>query len=131
VINAMAAFTMRLAEYAIDNPDIGRIWLYDVLSRKDPREDIFYKRFEQAIEVLASSDASETGVDVEALAVLMLTGFFMWPVLVRSHARGKKERKLMAQRFAGEVLRLSMHGVLRADSHAILKAYLKSNLGKS
>jgi AcrR family transcriptional regulator len=128
VINGMAAFNMRLANYAIDNPDIGRIWLYDVLSRENPKDDVFYKRFESALDSLAASNASLDDMDTEVLAVLMLTGYFLWPVWVRAHAKSKKERKQMAQRFAGEVLRLSMHGVLRADGHAILKAYLKSNL---
>lgn len=128
VINGMAAFNLRLAEYAIENPDIGRIWLFDVLSRKDPKEDVFYKRFELALQGLAASNASEKDIDVEVLAVLMLTGYFLWPVWVRAHARSKKARKLMAQRFASEVLRLSMDGVLRTDSHAILRAYLKRNL---
>ena len=128
VINGMASFNQRLAEYAIDNPEIGRIWLYDVLSRENPKDDVFYKRFETALNSLAASNASLDDLDTEVLAVLMLTGYFMWPVWVRSHAKSKKERKQMAQRFAGEVLRLSMHGVLRADGHAILKAYLKSNL---
>jgi hypothetical protein len=130
MINGMAAFNLRLAEYAIENPDIGRIWLFDVLSRKNPKEDVFYKRFEQSLHVLAESDASVNDMDTEVLAVLMLTGYFLWPVWVRAHARSKSARKVMAQRFAGEVIRLSMHGVLRADSHAILSAYLKSNLGK-
>ena len=58
----------------------------------------------------------------------MLAGYFLWPVLVRSQARSKKERKAMALRYAGEVMRLSMHGVLRTDSHVILKAYLKKHL---
>jgi AcrR family transcriptional regulator len=128
VINSMAAFNLRLANYAVDNPEIGRIWLYDVLSRENPKDDVFYKRFENALHVLAESNASLDDMDTEVLAVLMLTGYFLWPVWVRSHAKSKKERKQMAQRFAGEVLRLSMHGVLRADGHAILKAYLKSNL---
>jgi AcrR family transcriptional regulator len=131
VINRMAAFNLRLANYALDNPDIGRIWLYDVLSRKNPKEDVFYKRFEQALRNLAMSDASEGDMDTEVLAVMMLSGYFLWPVWVRSHAKTRKERKLMAQRFAGEVMRLSMHGVLRADSHVILKAYLKQNLSGS
>ena len=131
VINGMAAFNLRLANYAIDNPEIGRIWLYDVLSRENPKEDVFYKRFEDALQSLSDSDASLDDMDTEVLAVLMLTGYFMWPVWARSHAKSKKERKHMAQRFAGEVLRLSMHGVLRADGHAILKAYLKSNLALS
>ena len=127
VINGMAAFNLRLASYAIENPDIGRIWLHDVLSRDDPRDDVFYKRFERALQALALSDASRDDMDTEALSVLMLTGYFLWPVWVRAHAKSKKARKVMAQRYAAEVLRLSMHGVLRADSHSILNAYLKSN----
>jgi AcrR family transcriptional regulator len=131
VINGMADFNLRLAQYAIDNPDIGRIWLYDVLSREKPQEDVFFKRFEQALEGLSKTDASEPDMDVEALSVLMLTGYFLWPVWVRSHAKSKKARKVMAQRFAGEVMRLSMHGVLSTDSHVILKAYLKSKTSAS
>ncbi len=130
VINGMAEFNLRLARYAIDNPDIGRIWLYDVLSRENPKDDVFYKRFAQALQGLADSDASLDDMDVEVLAVIMLTGYFLWPVWVRAHARSKKARKEMAVRFAAEVLRLSMHGVLRADSHALMQAYLKSNLGR-
>ncbi len=128
VINGMAAFNLRLANYAIDNPEIGRIWLYDVLSRENPREDVFYKRFEQAMRTLAESDASEPDMDIEVLAVMMLTGYFLWPVWVRAHAKSKKARKQMAERFASEVLRLSMHGVLITDSHALLKAFLKKNV---
>ncbi len=128
VINGMAEFNLRVAEYAIDNPDIGRIWLYDVLSRSDPKEDVFYKRFAQALQNLADTDASHEDMDVEVLSVVMLTGYFLWPVWVRSHARSKKARKKMAVRFAREVMRLAMHGILHADSHAILDAYLKENL---
>jgi AcrR family transcriptional regulator len=131
VINGMASFNLRLAEYAIENPDIGRIWLYDVLSRENPKEDVFYKRFAQALQNLAESDASHEDIDVEVLAVMMLTGYFLWPVWVRSHARSKKARRQMAERFASELLRLSMHGVLCADSHSILKAYVKKNISSS
>jgi AcrR family transcriptional regulator len=122
VINSMAAFNLRLAEYAIENPDIGRIWLYDVLSRKNPKDDVFYKRFELAMKEMATSDATHDDMDTEVLAVLMLTGYFLWPVWVRSHASGKKERKAMAARFASEVTRFSMRGVFRVDSVALLKA---------
>ena len=127
VVNGMAEFNMRLAEYAIENPEIGRIWLYDVLSRSNPKEDVFYKRFAEAMRNLAEHDASEPDLDVEVLAVLMLTGYFLWPVWVRAHAKSKKARKQMARRYAREVLRLSMHGVLVTDGHAILQAYLKKN----
>ena len=121
VFNSMTDFNVRLAEYAIDNPDIGRIWLYDVLSRKNPKEDVFYNRFELAMKEMAASDATVQDMDIEVLAVLMLTGYFLWPVWVRSHARTKKERKVMAERFAGEVMRLAMHGVFRPESSALLR----------
>lgn len=121
VIKRMAGFTMRMAEYTVENPDISRIWLFDVLSKKNPTEDVFYKRFLEAIERLASSEVSEPNIDIEALAVLMLSGFFLWPVWVDSHAKTKKMRKDMAQRFGNEVLRLTLHGFLSLNSREVLK----------
>jgi AcrR family transcriptional regulator len=125
VIKRMAGFTMRMAEFTVENPDISRIWLFDVLSKKDPKEDVFYKRFLQAIERLASSDVSEPDIDTEALAVLMLSGFFLWPVWVDAHAKTKKMRLQMAQRFGNEVLRLTLHGFLAAKSREVLGATRK------
>lgn len=122
VIKRMAGFTMRMAKFTVENPDISRIWLFDVLSKKDPKEDVFYKRFLQAIERLASSDVSEPDIDTEALAVLMLSGFFLWPVWVDAHAKTKKMRLQMAQRFGNEVLRLTLHGFLAAKSREVLGA---------
>ena len=120
VIKRMAGFTMRMALYTVENPDISRIWLFDVLSKKDPKEDVFYKRFLQAIERLASSDVSEPDIDIEALAVLMLSGFFLWPVWVDAHAKTKKMRLQMAQRFGNEVLRMTLHGFLDVKSREAL-----------
>ena len=126
VIDSMAAFNQRLAEYAIENPDIGRIWLYDVLSRKNPKDDVFYKRLELALREIAGSDATHNDMDTEVQAVLMLAGYFLWPVWVRAHASSKKERKAMAARFATELTRFSMRGVFRADSDTLDKARPKS-----
>jgi AcrR family transcriptional regulator len=127
IIKRMVIFTMRMAQYTTENPDISRIWLYDVLSKQNPKEDIFYKRFLQAVEVLATSEVSEKGIDVEPLAVLLLSGFFLWPIWVRSHAGTGKKRKQLAQRFGKEVLRLTMHGVLVSDSHSLLQKYLEQD----
>lgn len=121
VIKRMAGFTMRMALYTVENPDISRIWLFDLLSKKDPKEDVFYKRFLQAIERLAKSDVSEPDIDIEALAVLMLSGFFLWPVWVGSHAKTKKMRQQMAQRFGNEVLRLTLHGFLAVKDSQLVK----------
>jgi len=117
----IVAFNTRLAEYASEHPDICRIWLYDVLSRENPKDDVFYKSFEEAIRQSASSGAIEQDIDTEVHAVLMLAGFFLWPVWARSHARGTKVRREMAERFATEVTRLSMHGVFAGGSRKFRK----------
>jgi AcrR family transcriptional regulator len=128
VINGIARFNIRLSKFAVDNPEIGRIWLYDVLSRKNPTEDAFFKRFERSLQNFADSDASEPNIDVTALAVLMLTGYFLWPVWVDAHAKTKKAKQKMAERYALEVLRVSMHGMVHADGHATLETFLERNL---
>lgn len=128
VINGMAQFNLRLCKFAVDNPEIGRIWLYDVLSRKNPNDDAFFTRFEQSLRNFADSDASEPDIDVQALAVLLLTGYFLWPVWVGAHAKSRKAKQKMAERFAMEVMRVSMHGMIHADGHATLKTFLGRNL---
>jgi len=80
------------------------------------------------VQTLAESDAGVEDIDVEVQSVMILTGYFMWPVWVRAHARSKKARKEMARRYALEVLRNAMYGVLPADTHSVVKAYLKSNI---
>ena len=70
----------------------------------------------QATEALAASDLSEGGIDAEVLSVMMLAGYFLWPVWVRSRAKSKKDRDALARRMRREVLRLSLHGTLRVDA---------------
>jgi len=131
VIQGIAEFNLRLSRFAVENPEIGRIWLYDVLSRKNPSEDVFFEHFEQSLERFAASDASEPGIDVTALAVMMLTGYFLWPVWVGAHAKTKKAKMKMAERYALEVLRVSMHGMVNADGHASIESFLRKNLESS
>jgi AcrR family transcriptional regulator len=106
-----------LVDFAVENPELGRIWLFEILSLENPGDDRFFKQFMTATESLASSALSEDGIDVEVLSVMMLAGYFLWPVWVRGRAKTKKERQVMSQRMRREVLRLSLHGTLRA--HAV------------
>jgi len=124
IVNSMIRFNIRLAEYTIENPDISRIWLFDVLSRDNPREDVFYKRFEESLSAFTTSDACETGVNTQAHAVMLLSGYFMWPTWVRSQARSKKERREKARSFAQEMVRLSLKGVIKHSDSAALERFL-------
>ncbi len=115
-----------LARFAVENPELGRIWLFEMLSCEDPYEDVFFRHFKQSTESMTHSEFSEEGVDAEVLSVLMLAGYFLWPVWVRAGARSKKEREAMARRMSREVLRLSLYGTMRAEAFPELQALLDS-----
>lgn len=114
-----------LVDFAVENPELGRIWLFEILSSDNPGDDRFFKQFMSATESLASSDLSEDGIDAEVLSVMMLAGYFLWPVWVRGRARTKKERLEMSQRMRREVLRMSLHGTLRAAAVPQLQKLLE------
>ncbi len=114
-----------LAEFAVENPELGRIWLFEVLSSDSPEDDLFFKQFVQSTEALAESEFSEPGIDAEVLSVILLAGYFLWPVWVGARARSDKQRQGMSLRMRREMLRLSLHGTLRAEAFPELQALLE------
>lgn len=105
-----------LVDFAVDNPALCRIWLFEVLSSDNPSEDLFFRQFKESTRELAETKYAQEGVDVEALSVLMLAGYFLWPVWVDAHAKTKQQRRKMALRMRHEVLRLLLYGVLKAEA---------------
>ncbi len=123
----IAAMTDRLIHFAMDNPELCRIWLLQVLSSPDPTTDPFWREYEGSLERFAATDLAQDGVDAEALSVITLAGAFLWPVWARSHAKEDNDRSLLARRFAQETLRLSMYGSIQSDRFP----QIADRLGKS
>jgi AcrR family transcriptional regulator len=121
----------RLVAFAMDNPALGRVWLFEVLSSKNPSSDPFWRQYASTFERFARTKLAQPGIDVEVLSVLYLAGTFIWPVWARAHARSTKERRQMAQRFAREVLRLTLHGSLRPEKYPELVARVQSRRRES
>lgn len=114
-----------MVNFAVENPELGRIWLYEMLSCDNPGNDPFFKQFMQATQTMAESELSEKGIDAEVLSVIILAGYFLWPVWVRSRTHSKKERDSMTQRMRREVLRLFLHGTLRSEAFPKLQELLE------
>ena len=106
-----------LAEFAMENPEIGRVWLFELLTSRRPADDPFWQKFVYNFERFTKTELAQPGVDVEVLSVLVLAGSFMWPVWARAHARTAKERQQMSKRFSRELLRMSLHGTLRPEKY--------------
>src|SRR6266851_4302941 len=82
--------TEHLADFAMENPELGRAWLFELLSSRRPASDRFWREYESSFEELAKTEYAQPGIDTEVCSVLTLAGMFLWPVWARAHTRNSK-----------------------------------------
>jgi AcrR family transcriptional regulator len=114
-----------LSEFAMENTELGRVWLFEVLSSSRPASDPFWKQYKKRFEEFAKTDFAQSGIDIEVLSVIMIIGAFLWPVWAGAHAKPPKERQQLARRYASEIVRLSMYGTLHPEYFPEIAAELK------
>ncbi len=112
----VAELTDRLSDFAMDNPELCRVWLMQLLASPDPGADPFWREYCGSLERFAATEMAAPDVDAEVLAVINLAGAFLWPVWARAHAEGAPQRVQLARRFADECLRLSLYGSMRPEA---------------
>ncbi|MFC4314529.1 TetR/AcrR family transcriptional regulator [Steroidobacter flavus] len=111
-----------LCSFAMENFELGRIWLYELLASRRPTKDKFWRYYKEIMARFAETDYAQKDIDVEVHSVLVLSGMFLWPVWIRAQARTAKERQEMSERFTHEMLRLALYGNLRAEKFPELRA---------
>lgn len=122
----MVETTLSLANFAMDNPDLCRIWLLQLLTLPDPAQDPFWREYAGSIARFARTNLAEPGIDVDVFSIISLAGNFLWPVWARSHSQSEEERQALAHRFSREMLRLSLHGSLDEAHNPNVAKYLAS-----
>jgi AcrR family transcriptional regulator len=127
---SIEALTEHIAQFAMENPDIGRVWLFELLSSKRPANDPFWQQYLSNFDRFSKTELAQPGVDAEVASVLTLAGAFLWPVWARAHSRSTKERQQMAKRFTREMLRFSLHGSLRPEKYPELDARVRKEPGR-
>lgn len=105
----------RMANFAMDNPELCRVWLLQVLSSPDPASDPFWREYQSSFERFSKTELAQENVDTEVLSVMMLSGNFLWPIWARSHAKSEVEIRDLATRYVNEVMRLSLFGTVRHE----------------
>lgn len=116
----------RLSDFAMNNPELSRAWLFDVMSTKGDVTDPFWKRYVKELEAFKDAGHGRQDMDVEVFAFIALASALLWPIWVGAHARDSRARKKMQQRFVDEMLRLVLFGSLEPASHKeLLKRFLK------
>lgn len=126
----VAALTDRMADFAMANPELCRVWLLQVLAMPDPAQDPFWREYSGSLARFAATDMAADGVDAEVLSIMNLAGTFLWPVWVHAHEPGTQARAKAARRLADECLRLSMYGSMRPAAFPGIAARLDRRGGK-
>jgi AcrR family transcriptional regulator len=117
--------TDRISRFAMENPELCRVWLMQLLASPDPSGDMFWREYQGSLERFARTDLAVPDIDSEAMAVLTLAGLFMWPVWARAKGKDDAGRAAQARRIADETLRLSMYGSMRAECFPAVAARLR------
>jgi AcrR family transcriptional regulator len=107
--------TTTLADFAVDNPVLCRIWFLQVLASDEPAQDPFWRQYVESLRRFAQTELAEPGIDSDVMSMLMLAGNFLWPVWAKTHEKSEEERRILARRFSTECLRLSLHGSMKAE----------------
>lgn len=107
--------TTTLADFAVDNPVLCRIWFLQLLASDEPAQDPFWREYVGSLRRFAETDLAKPGIDHEVMSMLMLAGNFLWPVWAKTHEKDEQERRILARRFSAECLRLSLHGSMKAE----------------
>jgi len=125
-VRDVPALVDQLTNFAMENPELCRVWLLQVLSSPRPASDPFWKEWKGSMERFARTKLAQENLDTEVSSVIMLAGAFLWPVWARAHARDSKGLRVLSHRFAQELLRLSMYGTLRPEYYPEIVRRLKA-----
>ncbi|MBS3962390.1 MAG: TetR/AcrR family transcriptional regulator [Sandarakinorhabdus sp.] len=107
----------RLSAFTMENSKLCRVWLLQLLASPDPNADPFWKEFSGSLARFAATSLAQPGIDAEALAMMVISGAFLWPVWAHAPQRTHAERHELAQRFSRELLRLCMYGSVRPECY--------------
>jgi AcrR family transcriptional regulator len=115
----------RLSVFAMENAELCRSWLLQILASENPAADPFWREFQGSLERFAQTELAQDNIDSEAMSVLVLSGVFLWPVWVRSHAKTDEERRRLANRMTRELLRLCLFGSMNPAAFPDVVARLR------
>ena len=106
----------KLCLFFLENSELGRIWLFEVLARKDVSSDPLWSTLRDTIVRFSHSKYSQEGVDADVVAVMVFGAYFLWPLLVRADMLSPKERRRMAARASNELMRYALYGSVRPEA---------------
>ncbi len=107
----------RLCNFAMENPELSRAWLFDVMATQGVVTDRFWKKYVKELGEFVDSGYGRKDMDVEVFAFISLSSALLWPIWVGAHAKGGRAKKKMQSRFVDEMNRLTLFGSLNSEHY--------------
>ena len=103
-----------LVGYFVAHPEIARLSLHNLLGEVSfPRE--FWSPYFEELRVIGESGQLQDGVDPEMLAQVLMAVALLWPLNARVDYESPAAVRAATERFARELKRLLLYGVLRPE----------------
>ena len=117
----------RLVNFSMNNPELSRAWLFDVIAAEGKATDPFWRRYLEGLQDFVDRGYTRKTIDVEVYAFIALAASLLWPVWVGAHNKSPEEKEKLQQRFNDEMMRLVLFGSLDPERYA----YLREKFGKA
>jgi AcrR family transcriptional regulator len=105
----------RFLEFIVDHPEYARLWIHEMLTIPDGRSSESWQAFVAALEVFAASNGAQPGIDPERLGRILVAAPLVWS-LWAGRAVAEEDRSLEIRRFAREIKRMLLFGVLNPEA---------------
>ncbi len=118
-----------IAHYFVEHPEIARLSLHNLLSESPfPRE--YWRPYFAELNKFAAGGVTQAGVDPEMLAHVLMAVAVLWPLSARIEHEDPAAVRAATERFARELKRLLLYGVLRPERCPELVASLAPAAGR-
>lgn len=104
-----------LMEFLSEHPELARLWLFSLLGERSDQDYEGWRRFLGVVEALAASDRAQDGVDAEMLARILVASTMVWSLWAPKVAGPDEDPRALTQRFARELKRLLLFGLMRPE----------------
>lgn len=126
----MLGLTGRLANFAMENPALCRVWLLQVLALPDPSKDVFWRKYHGESRRFTKTELAQPGMDAEVFTVMQLAGAFLWPMTMLARGMDAKSLSRQTRRYVRECVRQAMYGTVRPERFPDLAARLPGSARK-
>lgn len=117
-----------MALFLIRNPELSRVWLFEVLTKQGKFADSLTLNVRNSIERFSRSRFGADDIDAEIYALIVFGSYFLWPLLIRSRRLSAAKQRKMAERLVTEILRMSLFGSVRPEHAPDLVEAVKTRI---